>query len=52
MESHKLGLSGRARVGQGVVTPISTVFTAKTGLKKFSLSLLLLDCLTTLQNGS
>ena len=37
---------------QGVITPIRTVLTAKTGVKKFWLSLLLFDHLTALQNGS
>ena len=37
--------------GQGVVTPIGAVVTAATGVKKFWLSFLLLDHLTTLQMG-
>ena len=37
---------------QGVGTPICTVVTAKTGVKKFGTSFLLLDRLTTLQKGS
>ena len=39
-------------VYQGVVTPICTILTARTGSRNFGHHFLLLDCLTALHNGS
>ena len=52
-ETTKLFVAWKGIVkAQGVVTAIHTILTAKTEVQKFWQSLLLLDCMTALQNGS